>query len=166
MVELLDLDSFLKVAGYSLTGMLALAYPLMKLVRVWSKDRADNSKDTAEAVLYSHLSGQVKNLSDNLDKAREDNNKLLTEVGSLRIRVMHLESVEAINAKFKAKLDQKDLEITALNTKLSDKDLEISELGVKLVAQKSALLKMTTENEKLKSFETTQKLPHGVSSHK
>lgn len=115
----------LQIVGGSIGGLLVLSYPVMKLVRLWSADRKDGSKDGAESVLYQHLSDQVKSMSDELSKYRNVNSELLAEVSVLRGKVSHLEDVHALNKKLKEKLDQKDEEIANYKIRLSELEIVI-----------------------------------------
>jgi len=115
----LDPVELAKVAGVSISSLLVLAYPLMKLVRMWNVDRKDSSKDASEGLLYNHLSEQVKTLSELLDKSRAETQKLITEITHLKSRLAILETHEETNKKLKEKLDAKDDEIKELTYTLT-----------------------------------------------
>ena len=116
----IDPTELAKVVGASLGSMLVMAYPLMKLLRIWNTDRKDSSKDISESKLYEHLSEQVRILSESLDKSRNETSKLITEMAHLKSRLAVLETHEEVNKKLKEKLDSKDKEIQELSLDLGN----------------------------------------------
>jgi len=115
----LDALELAKVAGASIGSLLVLAYPLMRLVRMWNIDRKDSTKDASEGLLYTHLSEQVKTLSELLDKSRAETQKLATELAHMKSRLAILETYEESNKRLKEKLDLKDDEIKELTYQLT-----------------------------------------------
>jgi septal ring factor EnvC (AmiA/AmiB activator) len=91
-----------------------MAFPVMRLARLWKSDVKQNARDDAEISLYDSLSKQVQILSSTVNNQREENNKLTEQVSQLKSKVMHFEDIHAQHDRLKKKLDVKDAEIERL----------------------------------------------------
>lgn len=116
-------------------AVLAAAFPLMKLVRMWNADKAENSKSSAESLLYDRLKDQIDTLQGEITKLLDENHKQRQTIGELEHRIKRLEGYEETVERLKKKLDEKDAYLSQRELKIHElfdvilsKDNEISEL--------------------------------------
>ena len=103
-----DVNGTIQMIAAVVVGVIAMAWPIMKLVRLWNSDRSSNSKDSAESFLYTHLKEQIEENKKDLAKSKEENERLWNMIRDLETRLKRLEDFESANAKLKIKLNEKD----------------------------------------------------------
>lgn len=108
----------IKWLGVSIAGIMAFGGPLLLFARRLSANRAANSKDAAESVLYANLSEQLLSQKKQLDEITAAHNALVLEHAKTLARVSKVEEYEATIQKLNIKLAQRE-------NSLAEKDAEL-----------------------------------------
>jgi predicted RNase H-like nuclease (RuvC/YqgF family) len=95
---------------------------------VWSRFRKDNAENNAGAGLYNNLSDQVDKLVLRIKSLEEDRDKWQKEAIDLRMEVSRLKTLEESNERLSKKLEDKDVQTTALVNELIVKNNAITEM--------------------------------------
>ena len=129
-------------------AVLAAAFPLMKLVRMWNTDKAENSKSSAESLLYDRLKDQIDTLQGEITKLLDENHKQRQTIGELEARIKRLEGYEETVERLKKKLDEKDVNLQQRELKIHElfdviltKDNEITDLRNRIKALEERISK-------------------------
>ena len=108
-------------------------------------DMVDDARNTAETVLYEHLSSQVTQYREIADQAFRERNDLIGRVAALESKAEDLAEQKVLVEKLKEKLDKKDEEIHLLLAQsaeerkqflaiLSSKESEIAKRDERILA--------------------------------
>ena len=140
------LSSAIQIAGATIASIIALAFPIMKLVRVYSSDKVASQKDSSESFLYQHLKEQIEQNKIELESAKEENKRLWNIIHELESRLKRLEQFEESYDRLKRKLDVKDEEIAIrdkkidfLEAEVQKRDLQICSLTGRMAALEERL---------------------------
>lgn len=109
-----------------LTGAVIAA--ALMFAYVWSRFRKDNAENNAGAGLYNNLSDQVDKLVLRIKALEEDRDKWQKEAIDLRMEVNRLKALEESNERLSKKLEDKDVQTTALVAELVTKTNTVSEM--------------------------------------
>ena len=105
---------FMKWAVAILLLILVGAKPLLSYIRQSSEVKADNSKDNAEGVLYTHLAEQVREYRALADEAIDERNKLLIRVTEMEYRMEQFAEMQARFVSIQRRIEKKDETISML----------------------------------------------------
>lgn len=121
--------------------LMMAAFPLMRFVRMWNSDKAENSKASAESLLYDRLKDQIDILQGEITKLLDENQKQRHTIMEMESRIKKLEGYEETVNKLKSKLDDKDAALAMRELKIHElfdvilsKDNEINDLRIRIRA--------------------------------
>lgn len=114
--------------------LIAIAKPVMGILRQYQTNKADGAKDGADAALFKQLQQQIEVNAKDIRQLIDDRNHWHEEYLTLKSRVAHLEGCEAAMDRMKAKLDQKDIELRERDAENRHLMLEIIQLKDRLHA--------------------------------
>jgi predicted RNase H-like nuclease (RuvC/YqgF family) len=115
-----------------LVMVLAIAKPIMGMVRQYQTNKADGARDSADETLYTKLKEQIEINSADIRKLIDERNHWHGEYLTLKARVTHLEGCEAAMERMKTKLDSKDED-------LRERDAENRKLMLEIISLKDRL---------------------------
>lgn len=88
--------------------LIAIAKPIMGMVRQYQSNRAESAKDGADEALYKQLKEQIEINSRDIRNLIDERNRWHEEAINLRSRVTQLEEAKLTIERMKQKLDEKD----------------------------------------------------------
>lgn len=91
--------------------VIAIARPVMGVIRQYKTDKAENARDSADEAVYLRLKQEVERNSSDIRKLIDEKNKWHEEAIELRARVQQLEQCEEAVSRMNEKLDEKDRQI-------------------------------------------------------
>ena len=129
-----DIQGTITVIASIVAGVIAMAWPIMRLVRMWNVDKTNNSKDSAESFLYKHLKDQIEEAKKDNALAKEENLRLWKIIREMETRLKKVEDYEASNEKLKHKLDDKDCKLRQKDDMIESLRAEL-EVSSRMIAQ-------------------------------
>ena len=121
--------------------LIAMAKPIMAVLRQYKTNKVDNARDSAEETFYLRLKEEIDLNSHDIRQLIDEKNKWHEEAIELRARVQQLEQCEIAMSKMTKKLDEKEqlirdrddenrrlmLEILQLKDRLHQLELRLAE---------------------------------------
>jgi chromosome segregation ATPase len=136
---LLETIKWLTIA---IAGIVAIAAPLLMLLRKISSNNVASSKDGAESALYANLSDQLSSQKKQLDEIYMAHNTLVLEHAKTLARVSKVEEYEATIEMLNAKLSEKDSGLAAKDSELRTERSHNRELTKEIAHLKDRLAKL------------------------
>lgn len=108
--------------------ILAMAKPVMSLLRQWKSDKASGAVDDANISTFERQTKQIDRLMEKVDKLEKERAMLFEETIDLKARVKRLEGVESNLHQLKDIVTEKDGIITDLRAAIKERDDKIMTL--------------------------------------
>lgn len=89
--------------------LIAIAKPIMGVLRQYSSNKVDNARDSADEAVFLRLRQEVERNSKDIRDLIEEKSRWQVEAIELRGRVSQLEQCELLVNQMKSKLDEKDV---------------------------------------------------------
>ena len=105
-----------------LATVLALAKPLLGIVRQYKTDRTDNARDDADKATFDRQTTQITQLMENVKRIMDERDTWFKEAIELKSRLDHLDGYEETMLRMKDKLSEKDGIIQELRVSIRERD--------------------------------------------